>query len=281
VAAGDRREESREISSADTLAGLLRPHRDGIISIDGQHGVGKTTLARELTRLLGMRVVHLDDFLSRGRGGFVAFLDLEAIATALASRSVLVDGVCMLDVLERLGLRADATVYVRETSPHTRGKLDAGALAAEVADYQRRRSPEQVASFVFVRPMRAREGTVCAVESQEAQVDIAFINAKTKLAITLAVGGMLTLVVGLVVLLYGVQQAGDATVKLAGMEVAASGMGAVIMVTSSVWAFFAYKSRPIYVRRRDLSETYDSGSRLLSRTERTSATEARSSTTSS
>jgi hypothetical protein len=46
------------------------------------------------------------------------------------------------------------------------------------------------------------------------------------------------------------------------------------MVTSVVWAFFAYKSRPTYSRIHQTSEKYDVKSRLLERQDHDSATEA-------
>jgi len=81
--------------------------------------------------------------------------------------------------------------------------------------------------------------------STRADIDIAFIQAKTKLAVALAIGGMLALAVGLTVLLYGVVGQDHTLVKAANFEVSASGLGGVIMTTSVLWAFFSYKCRPI------------------------------------
>ena len=77
-------------------------------------------------------------------------------------------------------------------------------------------------------------------------VDIAFINAKTRLAITIACGGMLSLLVGLIVLLFGVANTDTAVFSIGNFEVSASGIGAVIMATSVAWAYLAYKVRPTY-----------------------------------
>lgn len=82
--------------------------------------------------------------------------------------------------------------------------------------------------------------------SRQPEVDIAFINAKTRLAITLAFGGMLALIVGLIVILVGSSGDNNAIFKLAKIEISASGMGAVIMATSVLWAYIAYKVRPKY-----------------------------------
>ena len=81
---------------------------------------------------------------------------------------------------------------------------------------------------------------------RQPEVDIAFINAKTRLAITLAIGGMLSLVIGMVVILFGASSPDTASFQIGGLEVSATGIGAVIMATSVMWAFFAYKIRPTY-----------------------------------
>ncbi len=81
---------------------------------------------------------------------------------------------------------------------------------------------------------------------RQPEVDIVFIQAKTRLAITLACGGMLSLIVGLLVLLFGASTSDKAIFSVATIEVSASGIGAVIMATSVMWAYIAYKVRPTY-----------------------------------
>ena len=81
---------------------------------------------------------------------------------------------------------------------------------------------------------------------RQPEVDIAYINAKTRLAITLACGGMLSLVIGMVVILFGASSPETATFQIGGIEITATGIGAVIMATSVMWAYFAYKVRPTY-----------------------------------
>jgi len=252
--------------SLATLAQQLQPFRGGLIAIDGQHGVGKTTLAKQLGGALGVRCVHLNDHLDRRRGQFVECLRLPELALALRDHPVLVEGVCMLAVMRRLEIPYDALVYVQETAPETRGRLDDGALALEVAAYHRQFHPEDVAKF-FYRPIRT-------MSPENTQVDIAYINSRTKFAMVLAIGGMLSLFVGLAVLVYGVTGAEATTVKVMGMEVSAGGIGAVVMVTSALWAFFAYKARPQYARKRHRVETYDEKAQLVHREDRESSTQA-------
>jgi hypothetical protein len=107
-------------------------------------------------------------------------------------------------------------------------------------------------------------------------VDIALINAKTKIALTLAVGGILTLLVGLVILLYGTPGQDEALIKIGATQLSARGIGGVIMVTSVGWAYFAYLCRPIYQRSHEITETYDPNTqRTTGLQERRSSTQVR------
>ena len=90
----------------------------GVIGIDGTDGVGKTTLANELGRAIGVPIVSLDDFIVKNQGSYVPHLQISDLREALASagRPVIVDGVCLLAALERLSLQADVLVYVKRVA---------------------------------------------------------------------------------------------------------------------------------------------------------------------
>ena len=265
------RKSTTTISSPGELARRLAFLPNGVFAIDGYHGVGKTTLARELAPLLGMSPIHLDDFLVPGQGGFVACLRDAELSRVLRQSPVVVEGVCMLAVMERLGIAPLAHIYVHGREPGTRSPRGMGSLAAEVIAYHREYRPAEVADYLYAANIVSQE--VAPLESTNAQVDVALIQAKTKLALALAGGGMLTLVIGLAVLLYGVTGKDHALIKAASMEISASGLGGVIMITSVLWAFFAYKARPTYTRTHQRSEKYD-GSHLVEFTEHESATQA-------
>jgi hypothetical protein len=79
-------------------------------------------------------------------------------------------------------------------------------------------------------PGEARSLLACDFESdnvtpKQPDVDIAFINAKTRLTITIACGGM-------VVILFGASSPETASFQFGDIEVSATGIGAVIMTTS-------------------------------------------------
>jgi hypothetical protein len=97
----------------------LEPAR--IISVDGWDGSGKTTLATDLAAHLSFAHYELDAYLHREQGGFLEHLDYARLATALRTRAPatqppLVEGICVLQVLDRLDLRSDIKIYVRRIS---------------------------------------------------------------------------------------------------------------------------------------------------------------------
>ena len=92
-------------------SGVLR------VAIDGTDGCGKSTLAEALGPLLGAKVLHLDEFVKKGLGAYIRNLDLSRLAKHLASSElILVEGICVLEALERVSLPADALVYVKRMS---------------------------------------------------------------------------------------------------------------------------------------------------------------------
>jgi hypothetical protein len=102
---------SSEVGEALRLASARR------IAIDGTDGSGKSTLARELGWLLGTHVFHLDDFVAKNLGAYVAHIDQVRLASAIAtSEFFVIEGVCILQALELASVRPDALVYVKRMS---------------------------------------------------------------------------------------------------------------------------------------------------------------------
>jgi len=90
-----------------------------LISIDGVGGSGKSALAASLASALGARVVSLDEYLDPHLGTYLPnlrYADIEgALRNAETSKMpfVIVEGLCVLSVLSRLGREPDITVYIR------------------------------------------------------------------------------------------------------------------------------------------------------------------------
>lgn len=258
------------IKSVAQLARTLKQMPEWLLAIDGFHGAGKTALACDLATQLAVDVVHLDEYLRRNQGGYVDFLQYQELADALRRRPLIVEGVCILAVLRRLDIAPDILIYV--TSRKRRAEKTSH-LAREVLEYHRLFEPSRVADVIYCRSIPARKGP-SFMRRRDNDIDLAFIQAKTKIALVLASGGVLSLIVGLVVLMYGVTGQDHALLKGASFELSAGGLGGVIMATSGIWAFFAYKSSPNYRRTRQALEKYDAESRLIERREHDSASEA-------
>jgi hypothetical protein len=108
-----------ETRNPDEVAELIRtsytPALSGTIAIDGRDGVGKTSLAIVLQNRIGGTLVSLDDFLMENRGGYVPNLKTGKLKAILATaiRPIVIEGVCMLSALERVGHENNLLIYVK------------------------------------------------------------------------------------------------------------------------------------------------------------------------
>ncbi len=253
------------------LAEWLQGMADHLVAFDGYQGAGKSSVVQAMAKFLDIPACHLDDFVKPKQGSYFNSIDLQGLRLALDRRPVLVEGVCVLKVLQSLNVTPDWLVYVSSPRPEPGTPLGDGPLAAEVSAYHRAFDPEAAADILY------RNGQVertRVMDQPRAALDIAYINAKTRIAITLAIGGMLTLFVGLFLLFFGVTSQDRTLMRFLGVEVSAGGLGGVIMATSVMWAFLAYKACPSYAHSSRLEERYDSSSQLLERVHLESSTQA-------
>lgn len=106
------KDENRE----DLLSDIIekKPH---IVGIDGEVGVGKsTTIAPLLRKLLGGIVLSLDSYLEKDNGGYIGHLRYDALRQYLLglvqkSDPVIIEGIMLLDVLEKVGVNQDYLIY--------------------------------------------------------------------------------------------------------------------------------------------------------------------------
>lgn len=142
-----------------------------LIGIDGVMQTGKTPLADTLAADLGGRAVHCDDHHPGTGSPYVERLDVEAVRTAILNTNgpVIIDAICLLDVLDRLERVADCLVYVFPQDPCAidndwldddipfdqiltdlkNKKIDAPALVQEIVVYTKTRRPQDHANFTF------------------------------------------------------------------------------------------------------------------------------------
>ena len=127
-------------------------------------GAGKSALGRQLADAYDVGPhIDLDRFLIEKQGKFFSALRLDDIKAEIAAapRPAIVVGICMLHVLNAIGLQPDVLIYVKrmrqwgwadrdvvegESLPD-----DAPATEREVQAYHLAYHPEQQATFVLER----------------------------------------------------------------------------------------------------------------------------------
>lgn len=102
----------------EVLAQKMRSACDrgaAVFGIDGTDGCGKSTLASLLSRQLRWTVLHLDDFLEKDKGTYVKHLHHAKLREAFrsATRPLIFEGVCLLEVALVAGLSPDFVLYVK------------------------------------------------------------------------------------------------------------------------------------------------------------------------
>jgi len=139
------------LAGYDEVVSVLTPVLDGlpprVVGIDGRDGVGKTTLGRYLAWHFNITLIETDLFLKRHRGR-LEYRDDEIArlirARLEATRPVVVEGVCLLQLLGRLGVAPDFTVYVRAKQEEDDGRT----LAFDLPSYERDFIPDGKANLV-------------------------------------------------------------------------------------------------------------------------------------
>lgn len=105
-------------SDSGKISDHLRTANGRLIGIDGINGVGKTTLSIKLAAELGCTHINLDDYVVKNRGTFVEHIKYDELRSVIhtAHAPVIIEGICLLAVLEKLQRKVDILVYVRRIS---------------------------------------------------------------------------------------------------------------------------------------------------------------------
>lgn len=174
------------VGDISELVALFPTAPGGIIALDGCLNAGKTTLMGKLALQLTCGSLDVDDYVARGQGRYVTAVrnaDLDAaIERALKNSPIMVlAGVCMRAVLDRLGRSAAFNVYVQRDAPFgppydyevlafedapidedvEAGEIDAedpSALCREVCRYHGHYRPRRNADVVYSWIDQGRKG---------------------------------------------------------------------------------------------------------------------------
>lgn len=137
-----------EIDNFKSLISKIEAYKPQVITIDGLNGVGKTTLADDLKKILGhhVEVINLDHFLKEDLGIFKLKMNLlrnkfKEILNSSRENIVIIEGVLMRDVMEKLrsvtnNRVSDSEIYYiyYMKKGHVRGNFDSFYEAKKVSD---------------------------------------------------------------------------------------------------------------------------------------------------
>jgi len=86
-----------------------------IIGIDGVDGAGKSTLAKTLGKELNLSVISLDTSLIEDQKSYVANIKYDELSEKIKKIDgpFIIEGVCLLDVLEKLSIKSIYLIYVK------------------------------------------------------------------------------------------------------------------------------------------------------------------------
>ena len=117
-----------------------------IIGIDGDNGAGKSTLANELSQRIGGSVISVDDFLLGNGDAYLSQLNMPNISKAIeaAEEPIIVEGMLLLDVLDRIGLTPDFMIFAK---CEFEGPIMYGRQR-DICDYYKRRKPAEEAQLI-------------------------------------------------------------------------------------------------------------------------------------
>lgn len=109
-----------------------------VIGIDGVKGSGKTTLARYLATHMDAGLISLDAFLADRNVSYEdrierASLKEKILVLKMCGQALIVEGFCLLSVLEAIDVRPDLLVYVKRVWEDGR-PFDADLLSDEVTE---------------------------------------------------------------------------------------------------------------------------------------------------
>lgn len=229
--------------SLEDICKLIERTYPSIIAIDGELGAGKTTISNELSKLYGYPCIHLDDYLKRGQRQFINALNLNNVKAVLtrAKRPVIIEGVCILEALGLLGATPDVHIFLKTV--HDKSKYKKSSIVTEVDQYINAYNAQDRANLKL--------SIMTNNQTNQLDVDIAYIKAKTLVSCILALGGIVSIIVGSLVLTSGIQSENSTIIKILDAEITAKGVGAVILSSSVLWAYFSYLSRPNYSRKKE------------------------------
>ena len=85
-----------------------------LISIDGLNQAGKSTLAKNLVKLMDTECIEVYHYLEKHKGGYIDYIRYNDLRESInrirqKSRVLIIDGICILEILNRIGIKPAIT----------------------------------------------------------------------------------------------------------------------------------------------------------------------------
>ncbi len=128
-----------ETDDIEKLATSIRDKGCCRIGIDGTNGAGKSTTASKLAEILGLTHLNLDEYLQKKKGGFLDYLKYPEIKQKISElECFVIDGVCLLNVLEKIGIDVDCLIYVKRIRHGLWADKDECDVTGDIEEYIKR-----------------------------------------------------------------------------------------------------------------------------------------------
>ena len=140
-------QETTETSKITTVLRTMQPR---FVGIDGVDGSGKSLLASLLSRKLGWPHINLDDYVEENMGQYVGHIHYDEVRNILnkTEGSIIIEGICLLAVLERLERHLDLLIYVKRVAHYGRWYDEEDCTVSEDIDDFMKRKKEELRKFV-------------------------------------------------------------------------------------------------------------------------------------
>jgi len=114
------------IKEYEELKNIISNHltdtKNSIISVDGVDGCGKSTLSSRIAQDFPNIIhINLDDenFLEQNKGGYINYIKYDFLKNTISdliknNNIILIDGICILEILNQINLKSSLKIYVKK-----------------------------------------------------------------------------------------------------------------------------------------------------------------------
>ncbi len=126
----------QKTAEAYEILRVLSTKQPRLVGVDGVDGSGKSWLATLLSKELGWAHIDLDDHIENNMGGYAEHVHCDEVQNILnnTNGSVIIEGVCLLHVFERLQRHLDFLIYVKRVAHYGRWYDEEDCIVSEDID---------------------------------------------------------------------------------------------------------------------------------------------------